>query len=460
MSNYVNFGNVRFRKNNTKNINSRRNTNKRKIVNQYHSMLVNYIYGVLHPEVAVSGSAIPKCPNYVSIPTSNITFREAFDIDPDKNGEFVLTWTPNFLATQDQIKKMCSQGATQYSRNWLGGFNEQYNEYGFYPVAAYQPPASFKKYRLVSAGCKISYKGPTIERAGIISYCLSYRSFPMPMYNEDQYDFLSLRAFKENMDPRAWGSDLDDYDITTIQNGMWNTVKNVQKGEDVFVVAVPTDPSDFIFEDDGFFYASASSDDTIPVKTGNWTDGNNVSQTYAFFPQLSEDGTPCSYIFKGTNLTKDAKLYVEQFYNFEVIPTEESATILRPRKGSFSSSDYELSKTVINNSLDLVKGVSSKLTKNVINKMVSDELIDDFQDNEITNQAINTANNMLRKNIKQVKNAVKQTGEQYLNQVKNQLANKTRNNFKALKNFGKKVFTKDNIKMATEIAMNLLANKK
>jgi uncharacterized protein YqeY len=143
-----------------------------------------------------------------------------------------------------------------------------------------------------------------------------------------------------------------------------------------------------------------------------------------------------------------------------VIPTEESATILRPRKGSFSSSDYELSKTVINNSLDLVKGVSSKLTKNVINKMVSDELIDDFQDNEITNQAINTANNMLRKNIKQVKNAVKQTGEQYLNQVKNQLANKTRNNFKALKNFGKKVFTKDNIKMATEIAMNLLANKK
>jgi hypothetical protein len=458
MSNYTKVGNIRIRRNfGFRNVNNNRNKKSKTLRKYYDTQLTNYIYGLLHPEQAVSGSNIPKCPNYVSIPTSNITFREAFDIDPDKNGEFVLCWTPNFLATAEQIKKMTSQACTDYSRNWLGGFDETYNEYGFYPVSAYQPPASFRKYRLVSAGCKISYKGPTIERAGIISHCLSYRSFPMVMYTEDNLDFLSLNCFKNNMDPRAFGSDLDNFDITTIQNGMWNSVQNVQKNQDVFVVAVPTDPSDFIFEDDGFFYASASADDTIPVKTANWTDGNNHQQTYMFFPQLSEDGTPCSYIFKGTDLTKDAKLYVEQFYNFEVIPTEESATILRPRKNSLNSADMELSKSVISNALEITKGKPINLRKYDINELINEEK-DLFKDNEITNQ-INTISNQLNNKVNKKLNEFEKA-QNFYNNLKTITANKTKNNLNKIKNIGKKVFTKDNIKFATELAMSILANKK
>jgi hypothetical protein len=456
MSNYANYGKIRIRSNsNYRNANNLRKQKRKQLMSYYNTQLVNYIHGLLHPELAVSGSDIPKCPSYVSIPTSNITFREAFDIDPDKNGEFVLCWTPNFLATAERINKMSSGACKDYSRNWLGGFDETYNEYGFYPVAAYCPPASFRKYRLVSAGCKITYKGPTIERAGIVSYCLSYRQFPMVFFKEDENDFLSLKCFQNNMDPRYWGSDLDNFDITTIQNGMWNQVKNVQRGQQVFVVSVPTDPSDFIFEDDGFFYASASADDTLPIRTGNWTDGNGTSQTYAFNSQLAEDGTPCSYIFKGTNLTKDAKLYVEQFYNFEVIPTEESATILRPRKGSFTSEDLNLSKDIINKSLELAKGETANLTKNVINKMISDSNIS-IDNNAITNQINNKINQAVNKKLNKV---VNNTDEMFANLRKN-MNQKLKNNINTVKNIGKKVFTKDNIKFATELAMSILANKK
>jgi len=351
------------------------------VLNYYHTMLREYIYGLAHPEIAVNSSNIPKAPNYVSIPTSSITFREAFDIVPDMNGEFILYWTPNFLATKEVI--LNRTGKYNYSRNWLGTFNEEHGEFGYYPVAAYSPPASFVKYRLVSAGCKITYKGPVIERAGIISHCLTYRALPMPYFNEDQNDWIGQQALEQAVDTKVWGTNLKNLDPTTIQNGMWNAIQNVQKNQTVFVCAVPTDPSDMIFEDDGYFYQAATVEEEIPTYSLETEDplGGHYSVRMAL--QLPQDGTPCSYIFKGTDLTKDAKLYVEQFYNFEVIPTEESAPILRPRKDDLSSKQKETAKEVINKVLDKAKGVTTQITDKLIEDYL--ELDSDFE-NVISNQ--------------------------------------------------------------------------
>jgi hypothetical protein len=170
--------------------------------------------------------------------------------------------------------------------------------------------------------------------------------------------------------PEFFG-DLDDIDMTAVQNGMWNGVKNVQQDRTTFVVAVPTDPSDFIFEDDAFFYASASASNTMVAEEYSWTDGNEQQHNNRVYLQFPEDGTPCSYIFKGEGLSTTDRLYVEQYYNFEIIPTEASATILRPRQG--------LDKDIVDTALNVVSKVTQatkgqNATANLIDQMIKDNM--------------------------------------------------------------------------------------
>jgi hypothetical protein len=376
------FTNTKFRKNNNKNnLQKMRMYKPVRLLGGYHNALKRYIKGLLHPELAVTGNFVPKAPNYVSIPTSNITFREAFDIEPDSNGEFILYWTPNFLCTHETIVKRAEFLAeaqipdVRYSRNWLGGFDDIYQTFCYTPMPAYEPPASFTKYRLVSAGCKITYKGPTINRSGIISHCLSYRGFPVVYFLKETKNIISADALSKNV---YMGKSINEIDVTSIQNGMWNSVQNVQKNQTTFSVAIPTDPSDFIFEDDAYFYSSATAADKVGKATISWTDGLQQAQESIYWPQLPEDGTPCSYIFKGTDLTQNAKLYVEQFYNFEVIPTEESAPVLRPRVNDFNSSDLELSRSIASKTLENLRGqinesdyALDQLLNNTINSLNS-----------------------------------------------------------------------------------------
>jgi hypothetical protein len=386
--------NYKYTSNNKRNnANKKRNLKYRQIMTQYNGILRSYIYGLLHPENAVNSSNVPKAPNYISIPTSNITFREAFDILPDKNGEFLLYWTPNFLCTQDKINYRVgnTSGDYKYSRNWIGGYDNNFECIGFNPVPAYTPPASFKKYRLVSAGCRITYKGAPINRSGILAHCLTYRSLPMPFFidgNADRGWFMPA-GMSQNL-PEFFG-ELDDVDMTTVQNGMWNGVKNVQKDNTTFVVAVPTDPSDFIFEDDGFFYAAASASDTMQSEEYSWTDGNNVAHTNRVLLQFPQDGTPCSYIFRGESLSSNDRLYVEQYYNFEIIPTEASATILRPRPG--------LDKDLVDSALNVVNKVMNTTKGQNASADLVNNMIKDFYSNKgsVTIKAVENKPNLRRK---------------------------------------------------------------
>jgi hypothetical protein len=163
---------------------------------------------------------------------------------------------------------------------------------------------------------------------------------------------------------------------------MWNNVQNVQKNQTVFVCAVPTDPSDFIFEDDGFFYQAATATDSVQPTIVTAYDGDQQPYNISMAVQLPQDGTPCSYIFRGNDLTKDAKLYVEQFYNFEVIPTEESAPILRPRQDDLPSGMKEKAKEVVTKVLDKTKGVTKQVTNNLIEDLL--ELDSDYGQNDMS----------------------------------------------------------------------------
>jgi hypothetical protein len=449
------FTNTKFTKNNNKNnIITYRKSRPNRLLASYHNRLKSYIKGLLHPEQAVTGGFIAKAPNYVSVPTSNITFREAFDIVPDANGEFILYWTPNFLCTDEIIYKrgtnieQAYQGKMEYSRNWLGGFDNNYNKFCYVPMPSYKPPASFVKYRLVSAGCKITYKGPTIQRAGIISHCLSYRPFPVTYFVKDYKNIISAEAISQR---ERLGSSINEIETTSIQNGMWSVVKNVQNNQNTFTVAVPTDPSDFIFEDDGYFYAAATAVEQIPIEAIAWQDGNGQNQQALYWPQLPEDGTPCSYIFKGTDLTSEAKLYVEQFYNFEVIPTEESAPVLRPRQNSFNSSDMELSKTITNKVLNATKG----------------EIADDFAIDNLLRDSIQSLPSFISnfENQPERDNANIYTRKIVPKKPNNSAIYSKPNIFKrawsstktGVKNVGKKVFTKDNAKFAANLLGQILA---
>jgi hypothetical protein len=355
------------------------------LLQSYNSSLYSYIYGLLHPEQAVTSNKIVKAPNYVSIPTSNITFREAFDIDPDQNGEFMLYWTPNYLCSKEALYKMTTQNQDKnmaYSHNWLGAYDQSYEQFAFTPIASYTPPASFVKYRLVSAGIRITYKGPVINRAGIVSHCLSYKSIPVVIYDQDSVIKIPANAIDDGQQNNGFGDQPQYLETSIIQNGMWNGVQNVQKDRNTFCVAVPTDPSDFIFEDDGYFYAAASAENSLNSTHLYFTLPNQQEKQFKNWAQLPQDGTPCSYIFKGTDLTVGAKLYVEQFYNFEVIPTEESAPILRPRMNQAQSEEVEKAKNLTNKILNDVKGEIS----NSVDKMITNAIKADTQiNNELGN---------------------------------------------------------------------------
>jgi hypothetical protein len=447
-SNYNTMSNFKINKSNNKNnINARRKWKPKRVLNYYHQQLISYIYGLAHPELAINSSNIPKAPNYVSIPTSSITFREAFDIVPDINGEFILYWTPNFLASQAAIEQRSDHRFTNYSRNWLGTFNEEHNEFGYYPVAAYAPPASFVKYRLVSAGTRITYKGAVIERAGIISHCLTYKPMPMPFFKEDDGDYIGENMLTNAINPDEWGNSLVKLDPTVIQNGMWNNVQNVQKNQTVFVCAVPTDPSDFIFEDDGFFYQAATATTVLQPQITTGLDGNQNQYTSKYCVQLPQDGTPCSYIFRGTDLTKDAKLYVEQFYNFEVIPTEESAPILRPRKDDIPSGMKEKAKEIVTTALDKTKGVTKQITNNLIEDLL--ELDSDYGQNDyqISNQPQPKLVYKKPKSQSTFKQKAKNFGKFVWDNTKD-----------VAKDIGKAVFTKENLALiGREIAKSVMA---
>jgi hypothetical protein len=290
-----NIKNFRFIKNHNKNnINTRYKPKVKQMLDKYHGILKSYLHGILHPEDAINSANVPKAPNYVSIPTSNITFREAFDILPDKDGQFLLYWTPNFLCSQEGIdyRTRARNFKYSYSRNWLGGFDNNYNCEGFNPIPAYTPPASFKKYRLVSAGCKITYKGSQLNRAGIISHCLTYRSIPVSFFV--------------------------DQDI-----------------------------------ENGFF------------------------------------------IFRGEGLSTTEKLYVEQYYNFEVIPTELSAPILRPTPG-LDRKTIEEAFNNLTSILQISKGQS-----------VPDQVIQQIiKDNTPGSQALAQYENQIRQQTKQFEKAL------------------------------------------------------
>jgi hypothetical protein len=205
----------------------------------------------------------------------------------------------------------------------------------------------------------------------------------MPFFKEDDKDYIGEGAIQNALPVEAWGNyALQNLDPTVIQNGMWNNVQNVQKNQTVFVCAVPTDPSDFIFEDDGFFYQAATATDSIQPTIVTAYDGDQQPYNISMAVQLPQDGTPCSYIFRGNDLTKDAKLYVEQFYNFEVIPTEESAPILRPRQDDLPSGMKEKAKEVVTKVLDKTKGVTKQVTNNLIEDLL--ELDSDYGQNDMS----------------------------------------------------------------------------
>lgn len=440
------FTNTKFRKHNNKyNLQNLRRVKPQRLISSYNNAVKKYINGVLHPELAVTGSYVPKAPNYVAIPTSNITFREAFDIEPDVNGEFTLFWTPNFLCTRETIQNRMGfidgtvKENLEYSRNWLGGYDDTYKTYCYTPIASYTPPASFTKYRLVSAGCRITYKGPVINRAGIISHCLSYRAFPVVYFDKTKENIISAQQISENP---YLGKSINDIATSSVQNGMWNSVQNVQKNQTTFSVAVPTDPSDFIFEDDAYFYAASTATDVIPGVRSAWFDGDNNMQYARYWPQLPEDGTPCSYIFKGTDLTIGAKLYVEQFYNFEVIPTEESAPILRPRLNDLSSSQLEKSKSLINKILNDTKGQIAQNVHDTINSLFDDEI---SNIHELPSFTIDIEPHQQQ----QKQQIYVPTGKPSKTTYKaKQILNKTWN---TTKNLGKKVLTQKNIEAVASI---------
>lgn len=117
-----------------------------------------YLYSMIHPDYAVTDDVQVKMYSDVLVPTFSIGVRMMYQIRTSQVGTFLLSWSPNFLATNQDIEarfgEMPTPGSSAYSNNNMvrttaSKANSQFQ------LLCFIPSAMLQKYRLVSDIMKV-----------------------------------------------------------------------------------------------------------------------------------------------------------------------------------------------------------------------------------------------------------------------------------------------------------------
>lgn len=123
-----------------------------------------YLYSMIHPDYAVTDGVQVKMYSDVPVPTSSIGVRMMYQIRTSQVGTFLLSWSPNFLATNQDIEarfgEMPTPGSSAYStiivctdNNMTRTIASEANSQFQFPC--FIPSVMLQKYRLVSAIMKV-----------------------------------------------------------------------------------------------------------------------------------------------------------------------------------------------------------------------------------------------------------------------------------------------------------------
>lgn len=260
-----------------------------------------YLLALAHPDLAVANQIPVKLFSDMPIPSASIGYRDQYQLATSSQGTFLLSWRPSFLASSGYL-------GTTFTASSKITFNNSSTLTGSTGVAGnvflsgeYVPNVGIQRYRLVSAMLRISYNGPVLNQSGTMTSCATFDPFGICMGTSTT----PVTSQSDTLVDR-FGN------FANIRNGLWNTSISVTThASGVECLYVPTDPLCYVFERDGNYQGGYSATTPIVVRG-------------------SGEGAPICYVIAGQNLPVSATcLFLEVFYNFEVIADPSSAPILR-----------------------------------------------------------------------------------------------------------------------------------
>jgi hypothetical protein len=289
-----------------------------------------YLYSMIHPDVAVTEGLQVKLYSDVPIPTSSIGFRQVYQLSTSDLGTFALTWTPNFLATQESLATAlpipdgtydfvdfaCSNFT--YANNSFDGTTNN-AQFKYKPM--YVPNIGLQKYRLVSAIMKVKYNGSVLNQSGTMMSCATFDSeLPQVACGVNTTRITAEGALQRFTSGAR--SKYGNFDL--VRNGLWNYSNNITADANgLECLYVPIDPASHQFYPCCTFYGDEGKETIIDHDTVLDFDTGIREMT-------NEQGATLSYVVAGHNLPPSANcVFVEIFYNFEVIADPNAAPILR-----------------------------------------------------------------------------------------------------------------------------------
>lgn len=291
------------------------------------NLLADYIYGLYHPDLVFNECLDIKSPSYMPIPTTTFKFKETFNITPNRLGNFVLHWLPNFLGTDAEmtrIHKPDNIGENDFSTHFsnvyvnssdaINGNSMVLNDW--YAICFKDVKQDFEKYRLTSACIKVKYTGKVIDQSGMLAACASYsrttrQLLSVPINNDVPSSWYIPIANTRNL------AQYTDFD--TIRQGQWTKTCNVVQDPDGLTCTyVPTDPLNQVFVNNGTTIDAV--DHTI-----TWDGARYLSSWYPTNANIS-------YFICGYGLPANLTcVTVEAYYNYEIIVRQEQYPYFNPR---------------------------------------------------------------------------------------------------------------------------------
>lgn len=290
-----------------------------------------YLYSMIHPDYAVTEGVQVKMYSDVPVPTSSIGIRTMYQLTTSQLGTFLLSWSPNMLATDPGIESHfpgVPHDTVGYSNirvctsNLLSGANPQDGLLS-YALPAYRPQVLLQKYRLVSAIIKVKYNGSVLNQAGTMISCATFDNLPVDVVIAAT-SATSAEDIMTNPSISAQSLEFNRYaDFSLIRNGLWNYSQNIAADANgLECLYVPTDPTSLMFYDLGSYYGSQ-----LTTEVENKSAGSTVGQTRQI---IGDSGAQLSYIVAGHNMPKNETcIQVEVYANYEVIADPTTAPLLR-----------------------------------------------------------------------------------------------------------------------------------
>ena len=286
--------------------------------------LIQYIYGLIHPDIAISECMQVKKPSGIPIPSTTFGIKRNLTLKTNSSGNLALIWVPNYLCSLQGFKDLHSTypinsqltgnitvANTAFTNLWytnsdnLDGAKLTDIVWNAHPINTLSQ--DFARYRLTSALIKVKYTGNKLNQAGMMYSSASYKQLPyITAASGTMATTLSSNSV-ENADD--YFMKFNNFDVT--RNGQWNKSVNVTANANgLEALYVPTDPMNDVFAKDGF------------VTSTEKTTGTESSNLYVCCQYPNNTNIKYSFVCQGLPAST-ACVTVETYYNFEIIVEQE-----------------------------------------------------------------------------------------------------------------------------------------